>query len=171
MARPSSTEPTIARLLFVARFIRLFAYGSLSVILVFYLVGVGLSQPQTGLLLALTLLGDTAMSLLITTRADRAGNRRMLLLGAALMMAAGVVFALTTRFWLLLVAAIIGIISPSGQEVGPFLPIEQAMLARRSTDANRTRVFAWYTLTGTIATALGALAGGALIRLLSPGMS
>jgi MFS family permease len=82
-----------------------------------------------------------------------------------------VVFALTTRFWLLLVAAIIGIISPSGQEVGPFLPIEQAMLARRSTDANRTRVFAWYTLTGTIATALGALAGGALIRLLSPGMS
>jgi MFS family permease len=170
-ARPSSTEATIARLLFVARFIRLFAYGSLSVILVFYRVGVGLSQPQTGLLLALTLLGDTAMSLLITTRADRAGNRRMLLLGAALMMAAGVVFALTTRFWLLLVAAIIGIISPSGQEVGPFLPIEQAMLARRSTDANRTRVFAWYTLTGTIATALGALAGGALIRLLSPGMS
>jgi MFS family permease len=161
----------MARLLFAARFIRLFAYGSLSMILVFYLIGVGLTRPQAGLLLALTLVGDTAISLLITTRADRAGNRRMLLLGAALMMAAGVVFALTNQFWLLLAAAIVGIISPSGQEVGPFLPIEQAMLARRTTDTNRTNVFAWYTLTGTMATALGALAAGTLTRTLSRAMA
>ena len=42
-----------AWLLFATRFIRLFAYGSLSVVLVFYLVGLGLSEPQTGLLLTL----------------------------------------------------------------------------------------------------------------------
>ena len=168
---PGSPEPAIARRLFAARFIRLFAYGSLSMILVFYLIGVGLTEPQAGLLLALTLVGDTAISLLLTTHADRAGSRRMLLLGAVLMIAAGVVFALTNQFWLLLVAAIIGIISPSGQEVGPFLPIEQALLAQRTTDANRTRVFAWYTLTGTLATALGALAGGALMRTLGRAMA
>ena len=50
-------------LVFIARFIRLFAYGSLSVVLVFYLVGLGLTEPQTGVLLGLTLLGDTAVSL------------------------------------------------------------------------------------------------------------
>src|SRR2546429_6065116 len=79
-------------LLFLTRFIRLFAYGSLSVVLVFYLVGVGLSEPQTGMLLTLTLAGDTVVSLWLTTRADRIGRRRMLMIGALLMAAAGLVF-------------------------------------------------------------------------------
>jgi MFS family permease len=169
LARPGAIPMTFARhlrsdatWLFAARFIRLFAYGSLSVVLVFYLIGVGLTEAQTGLLLALTLFGDTAVSLLITTRADRVGRRRMLLAGAALMSLAGLVFASTGHFWLLLLAATIGVISPSGQEVGPFLPIEQAMLARTATGQNRTELFAWYTLTGSVATALGALAGGLL---------
>ena len=153
------------RSLFVARSIRLFAYGALSVVLVFYLIGIGLTATQTGLLLALTLFGDTAVSLLITTRADRTGHRRMLLAGALLMIAAGIVFALTNTFWLLVVAAIVGIISPSGQEVGPFLPIEQAMLAEVTSDENRTRVFAWYTLTGTVATAFGALSAGFVVQV------
>ena len=72
-----------AWLLFATRFVRLFAYGSLSVVLVFYLVGLGLSEPQTGLLLTLTLVGDTLVSLYLTTRADRIGRRRMLIAGAA----------------------------------------------------------------------------------------
>ena len=80
------------------------------------------------------------------------------------MMSAGLVFALTNNFWLLLFTAILGIISPSGQEVGPFLPIEQAMLARMTTEENRTGVFAWYTLTGGMGTALGALSAGVLTR-------
>ena len=155
-----------AWLLFATRFIRLFAYGSLSVVLVFYLIGIGLSEPQTGLLLTLTLAGDTLVSLFLTTRADRFGRRRTLVVGAALMAAAGVVFASTTTLWLLVLAGTIGVISPSGQEVGPFLSIEQAALSHVVTDATRTEVFAWYTLTGSLATALGALAGGTATRVL-----
>jgi MFS family permease len=153
-------------LLFVTRFIRLFAYGSLSVVLVFYLIGVGLSEPQTGMLLTLTLLGDTLVSLYLTTRADRIGRRRMLVVGALLMAAAGLVFASTRNLWLLVVAGTIGVISPSGNEVGPFLSIEQAALSNMVTDRARTEVFGWYTLTGSLATALGALAGGTATRLL-----
>ena len=52
-----------ARLLFLTRFTRLFAYGSLSVILVFYLVGLGLTEAQTGIVLSLTLVGDVVVSL------------------------------------------------------------------------------------------------------------
>jgi MFS family permease len=152
-------------LLLATRFVRLFAYGALSVVLVFYLVAVGLTEAETGLLLTLALLGDTLVSLVITTRADRVGRRRMLVIGALLMTAAGLVFVSTGNFWLLLVAATIGIISPSGQEVGPFLPIEQAALARSVPDRARTNVFAWYTLTGALATALGALATGLIARL------
>ena len=50
-------------LLFVTRFTRLFAYGSLSVILVFYLIGLGLTSAQVGLVLTLTLVGDVANAL------------------------------------------------------------------------------------------------------------
>src|SRR5262245_49653348 len=149
-------------LLFAARFIRLFAYGSLSVVLVLYLIGVGLTPSQTGWLLSLTLVGDTVVSLVLTTRADRLGRRRMLLVGAMLMAAAGLVFAVTSNYWLLLVGATIGVISPSGHEVGPFLPIEQAALSHVVTDRSRTEVFAWYTLTGSLATALGSLFAGVI---------
>jgi MFS family permease len=159
-----------AWLLFATRFVRLFAYGSLSVVLVFYLVGVGLSEPQTGMLLTLTLAGDTVVSLFLTTRADRIGRRRMLMAGALLMATAGLVFASTTNLWLLVLAGTIGVISPSGNEVGPFLSIEQAALSHVVTDRTRTEVFAWYTLTGSLATALGALAGGTATRLLQQTM-
>jgi MFS family permease len=153
-------------LLFLTRFLRLFAYGSLSVVLVFYLIGLGLSESQTGLLLTLTLAGDTVVSLYLTTRADRIGRRRMLVVGAILMAAAGLAFALTRNFLLLIFAGTIGVISPSGNEVGPFLSIEQAALSHVIPAGARTEVFAWYTLAGSLATALGALCGGTLTHAL-----
>ncbi len=153
-------------LLFLTRFIRLFAYGSLSVILVFYLVSLGLTTAQTGLLLMLTLAGDIAVSLYLTTRADRIGRRRMLIAGAMLMAAAGLAFAFTRNFVFLLIAGTIGVISPSGHEVGPFLSIEQAALSHVVSPKTRTEVFAWYTLAGSLATALGALFGGSISQTL-----
>jgi len=144
----------------------LFAYGSLSVILVFYLVSLGLSESQTGLLLSLTLAGDVVISLFLTTRADRIGRRRMLIVGAVLMAGAGVAFACTRNFLFLVVAGTIGVISPSGHEVGPFLSIEQAALSHVVAPKVRTEVFAWYTLAGSLATALGALCAGAATEVL-----
>ena len=151
-------------LLFGTRTVRLFAYGFLSVVLMLYLVQVGLSETQIGLLLTLTLMGDTFISLWITTTADRMGRRRMLIVGAVLMIFAGILFALTRNFVLLLIAATIGVISPSGNEVGPFLSIEQASLSQIVPNERRTKVFAWYNLVGSFATALGALGGGVLAQ-------
>ena len=153
-------------LLFLTRFTRLFAYGSLSLVLVFYLTGLGLSESQTGMLFTLTLLGDTVVSLYLTTRADRIGRRRMLIIGAILMAAAGLAFACTSNFLFLIVAGTIGVISPSGNEVGPFLPIEQAALSHIVPDRARTEIFAWYTLVGSFATAIGSLGGGILTNTL-----
>jgi MFS family permease len=153
-------------LLFVTRFARLFAYGSLSVILVFYLIGLGLTEGQAGLVLTLTLIGDVVVSLYLTTRADRIGRRRMLIVGSILMAAAGLAFACTSNLILLVIAGTIGVISPSGNEVGPFLSIEQAALSHIVPSAARTEVFAWYTLAGSLASALGALFGGGLTQAL-----
>jgi MFS family permease len=160
LPRPMNALTRDACLLFLTRFIRLFAYGSLSVVLVFYLIGLGLRESQTGILL--TLVGDTVISLYLTTRADRIGRRRMLIAGSILMAAAGVAFACTSNFVFLLIAGTIGVISPSGNEVGPFLSIEQAALAHVVPNRSRTGIFAWYTLAGSVATATGALFAGAI---------
>jgi MFS family permease len=152
--------------LFITRITRMFGYGFLSIVLVLYLEQVGLSQVQIGLLLTLTLIGDTIISLWITTNADRIGRRRMLIAGAILMVFAGVLFAMTRNFVFLLIAATIGVISPSGYEVGPFLSIEQAALSQIVPNERRTHIFAWYNLVGSFATALGALGGGCVVQAL-----
>ncbi len=152
--------------LFAARFFRMFAYGALSVILVLYLAEIGFDEERIGILLALTLIGDTGISLLLTTRADHWGRRRTLLAGAGLMLLAGITFAFSENFLVLLIAATVGVLSPSGLEVGPFLPVEQAALSQVLSAEQRTRVFSWYSLTGSVASALGALGGGVISELL-----
>ena len=155
--------------LFVTRIIRLFCYGFLSVILALYLVQAGLEEQQVGLLFTLTLAGDAGISLWLTTSADRFGRKRTLILGALLMLGAGLVFIITRNIYLLMAAAIIGVISPSGNEIGPFLSVEQASLTHLLPSERRTQSFAWYNLAGSFATAAGALSGGWLAQMLQAG--
>ena len=153
-------------ILFGTRLARMFAYGFLSVVLALYLSELGYSDTIIGVLLSLTLIGDAVISLIMTTTADRFGRRRMLILGAGLMLFAGTLFVFAKSPLLLLIAAIVGVISPSGYEVGPFLALEQAALSKTVPDKKRTNVFAWYNLLGAFATAFGALAGGGLSSIL-----
>ena len=145
---------------------RLFAYGFLSVVLVLYLAAIGLEERRIGLLLTLTLVGDVLLSLYLTTRADTFGRKRTLIIGALLMAASAAMFVSTSIFALLLVAATIGVISPSGHEVGPFLAVEQVALAEVAPDRDRTALFAWYNLSGSFATAAGSLAAGTFAQLM-----
>jgi MFS family permease len=168
MPDPSRADRDL-RLLFSTRIVRLFCYGFLSVVLALYLVQAGLSEKQIGLLFTLTLAGDAGISLWLTTSADRFGRKRTLIVGSLLMIAAGVVFIVTRNPILLMAAAIIGVISPSGNEIGPFLSVEQAGLSQMLPDMQRTQVFAWYNLCGSFATAVGALSGGWLSQFLQHG--
>lgn len=153
-------------LLFTTRIIRLFAYGFVSVVLALYLAASGLSAAGVGAVLTATLAGDIFVSLWVTMVADRVGRKNMLLLGSFLMILAGLVFLLTDDPVWITIAAIIGIVSPSGGEIGPFLSIEQAALSQLVPDNRRTRIFGWYNLAGSFATAGGALAGGWLAQWL-----
>ncbi|GAC1666355.1 MAG: MFS transporter [Candidatus Limnocylindrales bacterium] len=153
---------TNGRLLFLTRVLRMFGYGFLAVVLVLYLAGLGLDGFTIGAILTLTLIGDTLVSLWLTTSADRIGRRRVLVAGSLLMTGAGIVFAFTSWVPLLILAATIGVISPTGNEVGPFLAVEQAALSQATPDARRTPTFAWYNLAGYVATAVGALSAGLL---------
>ena len=154
------------RRLFAMRTLRMFGYGFLAVALVLYLDALGLDAWTIGIVLSLTLVGDTILSLWLTTHADRLGRRRVLVAGSILMVFAGAAFAFTDWVPLLIVAATIGVISPTGNEVGPFLAIEQTALSQIVPDERRTATFAWYNLVGYVATATGALAAGLLSQVL-----
>jgi hypothetical protein len=76
------------------------------------------------------------------------------------MLGTGVGFASLAGFWALLVVAVLGTLNPSAGDVSVFLPTEQAALAQTASGHQRTRLFAWYNVTGNFAGALGALASG-----------
>jgi predicted MFS family arabinose efflux permease len=97
----------------------------------------GFSEAVIGMVVSLTLIGDAVISLIMTTTADRFGRRRMLVIGAGLMLFEGTLCAFTRSLPLLLIAAIFGVISPSGYEVGPFLAVEQAALSDAVPDNDR----------------------------------
>jgi len=145
-------------LLFATCGLRSFAYGFLSVILGLYLDAVGLSPVAIGWIFTAALAGGAVMTIIITAVADRFGRRALLIVGAVLMALAGSVFALSRDPVLLMIAAVVGTISPSGKEVGPFLSIEQAILPQTTHDEQRTAIFSAYNLVGSFAGAVGALA-------------
>ena len=107
-------------LLFATCAVRMFAYGFLSVILGLYLASLGMNLAAIGAIFTVALVGGAVMTVFLTQTADRLGRKRVLLVGGGLMAAAGAVFAITDQPLLLFGAAIIGTISPSGKEVGPF---------------------------------------------------
>lgn len=100
------------KLICLQRFVRMFAYGATTLHLVAYLELLGFSATRIGLFMALTLVGDTCISLFLTSCADGVGRRLVLASGAALMVASGVAFGLCDSFWILLAAAVFGVISP-----------------------------------------------------------
>lgn len=131
-------------LLFASRFIRLFAFGSVAPILILYLRLLGFPDKLVGTFLSLTLLGDVILSLIVTWVADKFGRRNVLALGAVLMGVSGIVFAISDSYLVLLAAAVFGVISPSGNEVGPFSALEVAMLSQLVEPASRVYVLMWY---------------------------
>jgi MFS family permease len=151
---------TIRRVLWV-RALRAFADGYVSLLLPVYLLSLGLTVFQVGVIATATLLGSAALSLGVGLYAHRAGYRTLLLAATLLMAATGFAFAAVTDFWPLLVIAVVGTLNPSSGDVSVFLPLEQSLLAHVVEDKRRTAFFARYSLVGALVGALGALFAGA----------
>jgi MFS family permease len=149
------------RRLFFGRSLRTFGFGYLSVILSLYLARRGLSAPQIGAVLTATLVEDALATTVLAAVADRVGRRRILMLTPLFLTLAGALLALARQPWLLMAAAVVGTLSPGGQEAGPFSPLEQAALPETTRPQVRTRAFAWYNICGFLPAALGGLAAGA----------
>jgi MFS family permease len=133
------------------------AYGWLSVILGLYLATLGLEPAAIGVVFTAALAGGALLTLGITAVTDRLGRRRVLAGGALLMVVAALAFAAGAPGWLLALVAVGGTLTPSGKDIGPLLPIEQAVLPQITPDVRRTAIFALYNLISSVAGAVGAL--------------
>ncbi|KAF2710983.1 para-aminobenzoate synthase [Pleomassaria siparia CBS 279.74] len=147
-------------IIILSRYLRLAAYGAVALILALYFEAQGFSDEHIGLFMTLTLLGDVLISLFLTLVADAMGRRATLLLGAAMMTISGAVFATTNDYAALLAAAIVGVISPGGNEIGPFRAVEESTLAHLMSEEKRADVFTWYVVMAVLGTSTGLVLGG-----------
>jgi len=152
-----------AVILILSKAVRMFAFGFLAVVLVLYLLEMDLTSESVGLLFSLTLIGDVLISLVMTSHADRFGRKKTLLIGSVLTIVTSYIFATQANFWVLVVTATFGIITPSGNEIGPFQPVELSSLSE-VTPEPRTMLLAWYNMFGSFSSALGSLCCGFLIH-------
>jgi MFS family permease len=150
------------------RFLRMIAYGQTTLILVLFFEGLNnVTETEIGLFMSLTLLGDVLMSYFLTLYADDLGRRRVLALSSFLMLVSGLTFCISSNYYVLLIAAVVGVISPSGDETGPFKSIEESTLAHLTPIKHQPEIFAWYGLFATMGGAIGSLSGGFLVEYLS----
>jgi len=149
----------VGRLL-VTRGLRAFGDGYVSLLLPAYLIDLGLSPLEVGVVATTTLLGSGILTLGVGLGAHRYHYRTVLLAAAMLMAATGIGFASFSGFWPLLVVAFVGTLNPSSGDVSVFLPLEHAVLSRLVDDRQRTAAFARYSLVGSLVAAVGSLAAG-----------
>ncbi|MEZ5374978.1 MAG: MFS transporter [Acidimicrobiales bacterium] len=149
-----------ARRVIGLRGLRGFVDGAASVVLPTYLALLGLSTARVGAIATITMLGS-AMATLTVAWVGRRWLRRHVLVGASvLMILTGCGFALGRTFWLLVVVAFLGTLNPSSGDVSVFQPVEHALLPQTAPDRDRTRLFARYSLVGSLLGAFGSLSVG-----------
>ena len=168
--------PYDAVVAFSTRTLRMFNYGAIAPVFFLFCIELGLSEQSTGGLITAILLGDLLVTLYLTTRADALLGRRLtLVVGAVLKILAGAVFASTSNFYALVAAGIIGVISTSGGECGPFQAIEQAALTDAVIEAcgggaaEVAVLYGYYNMVGYLGQAAGALASGVAVAALRGG--
>src|SRR5258706_6235748 len=144
----------------IARGLRAFGDGYVSLLLPLYLLELGYSPLEVGIIATATLLGSGLLALAVGLHAYRFHFRTLLLAATALLGATGIGFAFVTDFLPLLAIAFAGTLNPSSGDVSVFLPLEHAMLSRVVGDRDRTAVFARYSLVGSLLAAVGSLAAG-----------
>lgn len=154
------------KLCLASAFLRLASCGLTNQILTLFLNDIGTTEQQIGWFMSLTLIGDVCISYLLTWHADAWGRRRVLAYGAVMMVLSGIMFSVSENFYILLIFAVVGVISPSSDEVGPFKSIEESMIAHLTPHNQRPEIYAIHSLVSTAGSALGSVFCGWLIRTL-----
>jgi MFS family permease len=170
VAAHGMSAPSTIVYLYAARAARGFGDGFAAIILPAYLIEIGFNPFQVGLVATAALLGSAATTLAIGFVAPRYDLRRMLIACAALMVLTGIAIPNGQHLLFIAAVAFIGTMNPTTGDIGVHVPLEQAALAQRAADRERTHIFARYSLIGALSIAAGALAAGVPDLLVSRGI-
>jgi predicted MFS family arabinose efflux permease len=156
--RRQSPPPIDLVLLLTGRILRAFGFGFSAVILGIHLERRGLTPAEIGLTLTIGLLA-AALSGLLAASLSRRFGRRPVLAGIGVGMAlTGLALYAAPNHMMLLLSGATGMLGGAGTDVGPFLAMEQPMLAESVSPRRRNQAFARYSLVGSLAGAVGGLA-------------
>ncbi|KAM0718661.1 hypothetical protein Q7P37_005732 [Cladosporium fusiforme] len=155
-----------AYIIICARSMRMIAFGMTQVMLALFFAELKFTDFRIGLFMTLTLLGDVFLGIFLTMIADRVGRRRILFAGSGLMIISGLVFSYFENFWILLLAAIVGVVSTTGGDFGPFRAIEESIISQLTTPTSRADVLAWYVTISTWGLSVGSEMAGRIIEFL-----
>ncbi len=152
--------PRDVLVVFGAKATRTFCYGFLGITLPVYLADLGMSAAGVGAALTCTLVGSAALTWAVRRPAERWGGRAALLGLAALSAGAAILLLVTHHPWLVIGAAMLGNVAVGAGETGPFLTVEQVIIARAVPGPRRTTALSFYNLIGYSSAGLGAAAVG-----------
>lgn len=161
--------------LFISKILRMFSFGAISVVFLDALIEKGIQEEQIGFLQAFIAVGDIVISLILTNRADKIGRRNTLIFSAILKIFAGISYALSDNYIILLISGVLGVLTISGGEIGPFLPVEQAAIAQIIEDNTPDQLkvkedvammYGYYNMASYISQAAGNLFAGLYLKYL-----
>jgi MFS family permease len=154
-----------------AKTARTFSYGALGVIFPLHLAALGLGPGAIGGAVTATLVATALLTLAIRRPVERWGPRPVLLGLSLLIVAAGLLLVATRSAPAAILAAMLGNLAVSTGETGPFLSIEQVLLASGASGASSaglTRRMSLYNLIGYAAAGTGSLTVALAARGSSP---
>ena len=168
--------------LVITKFIRVFAYAFISIVMPIYLLATGYTALFVGIVITITIFASVIFNVIVTLFVGRVGEKKFCIALALVMALSGILFAWNPDILIfyskaqmgslvldigrvspvIILAALLGAISVTGSETGAFQSMEQAMLACETPDSRRTIKFSYYNFFGYLAVSLGSLLPGAV---------
>ena len=148
--------------LFTGRGLRSASQAYLVIVVPLYLAALGYNATHIGLMFAIVAVASAAMAALTGIMSDRFGRKAMLIVISLMTAAGGAVFAFSTSFVVLTIAAAVGTIGRGGGAgsagaFGPYYPAEQPLIAEQVSDFERTTVFGALSFIAVLGGAVGSL--------------
>lgn len=156
----AATENSVAQTLVETRSLRGFADGLIAVVLAGYLASLDFTVGQIGVITTATLVGSAVGTLVIGTFGHHQPRVRLLTFASVLLILTGIGFLIARDYWLMLAIAFMGTVNPSSGDVSVFLPLEQAEVSHQVSKAERTHVFARFSLGSNLTASAGSLLAG-----------
>jgi MFS family permease len=141
-------------LIFLLKSLRVFLFGYMSIILPNYLLVVGFNSFYAGLIITISIIFSSLMNI-FTAKYGGDKNIYKILISFSIFIILSGLFLFSYNKYLIILGSIIGMISTTGTETGPFLSIEQALIPKFVKSEFSTFYYSIYNILGYLFSVFG----------------